>query len=235
VFQRYLSWYDGNPANLWKLPPVDSGRRYVELAGGADNLLAAARSAFDQGEYRWGAELLNHLVFADPSNQDGRELQADMLEQLGYQSESATFRNAFLTGAQELRNGTMAPRPATKSSYLEAMTIDQIFDSLAVKLKSEEVGGLSASVNFTLTDLDERWVLRLSNRTLHAVPGRHDPDATVTFRLARPVLLQVVEGAISFADAIAAGVAEADGDVDAAAAIFGHLDVFMTNFALVEP
>ena len=114
VFQRYLSWYDGNPANLWRLPPADAGPRYVELAGGAEPLLASARRAFDAGDYRWVAELLNHLVFADPANVDARELQADAFEQLGYQSESATFRNAFLTGAQELRNGTLPPRPAAQ-------------------------------------------------------------------------------------------------------------------------
>ena len=105
VYQRYLSWYDGNPANLWKRPPVDAGRRYVALAGGADALLAHARRCFDDGDYRWVAELVNHLVFADPTNVEARELQADALEQLGYQSESATFRNAFLCGAHELRYG----------------------------------------------------------------------------------------------------------------------------------
>ena len=235
IVQRYLSWYDGNPANLWRLPPSDAGRRYVELAGGAGGLVASARRSFEAGEYRWVAELVNHLVFADPSNAEARELQADALEQLGYQTESATFRNAYLTGAQELRNGTMPQRPATKSSYLEAMTIDQIFDSLAVKLKAEEVGGMSVSLNFDIVDPAERWVLRLSNRALHAVEGRHDADAAVTFRLTRASLLRIVEGATSFADAIAAGDAEADGDVAAADAVFGHLDVFLTNFALVEP
>jgi len=235
VFQRYLSWYDGNPSNLWKLPPVEVGRRYVDLAGGADSLLAKARAAFDAGEYRWVAELVNHLVFADPSNVEARELQADTLEQLGYQSESATYRNAFLTGAQELRNGTLPSRPAGRSGYLDAMTIDQIFDSLAVKLKAEEVGGLSMAINFAITDLDEQWILILSNRTLHAIAGRHDDAAAVTFQLSRPTLLRVVGGSLTFADAIANGEATADGDVGAADAIFGHLDVFMSNFALVEP
>ena len=179
---------------------------------------------------------VNHLVFADPTNVDARELQADALEQLGYQSESATFRNAFLTGAQELRNGTLPPRPAGRSGYHDAMTIDQIFDSLAVRLKAEEVGGATVSINFTFTDLDERWVLRLSNRTLHAVAGRHDDDAAVAFRLTRPTLLRLVRRlASTVAAAVEAGELEADGDLAAADAIFGHLDVFMTNFALVEP
>ena len=105
VYQRYLSWYDGNPARLHPHPPVEAGRRYVELAGGADALLANARRAFDDGDYRWVAEVVNHLVFAEPTNTAARSLQADALEQLGYQSESATFRNAYLMGAQELRHG----------------------------------------------------------------------------------------------------------------------------------
>ncbi len=235
VVQRYLSWYDGNPAHLWALPPTDVGRRYVDLAGGPDQLLAKARDAFDAGDYRWVAELVNHLVFADPTNVDARELQADTFEQLGYQSESATFRNAFLTGAHELRHGTLAPSPARRGGYLDAMTVEQIFDSLAVKLESEEVAGLSTALNFTVTDVDVQCVLRLSNRTLHTVMDRHDPDAAVTFRLSKPTLQKVAEGALSLAVALEAGEAEADGDVDAAGLIFEHLDVFMTNFAVVEP
>jgi alkyl sulfatase BDS1-like metallo-beta-lactamase superfamily hydrolase len=235
VYQRYLSWYDGNPANLWKLPPTESGRRYVELAGGADSLLASARVAFDAGDYRWVVELVNHLVFADPTNVDARELQADAYEQLGYQSESATFRNAYLMGAQELRNGRLPSRPATRNGYLTAMAVDQIFDSLAVRLKAEEVGGMSVLVNFTVTDVGERWVLGLDHRAIHAVPGRHDDAAAVTFELTKATLLDIAEGQRTFEDAIAAGDAVADGDVSAAGMVFDHLDVFMSNFALVEP
>jgi alkyl sulfatase BDS1-like metallo-beta-lactamase superfamily hydrolase len=239
VFQRYLSWYDGNPANLWKLPPVDVGRRYVDLAGGPDALLASARASFDAGDYRWVAELVNHLVFADPTNIEARELQADALEQLGYQSESATFRNAFLMGAQELRQGHPPMRPATRSSYFEAMSIDQLFDALAVRIRSEDVGGMAVSVNFTFTELadgqEADWVLRLSNRTLHARGGRHDEDAVVTVRCPKAVLLDAIEGVATLAESVRTERAEASGDPSAAEAIFGNLEVFMTGFPLVEP
>ena len=117
VYQRYLSWYDGNPANLWRLPPTEVGSRYVALAGGADAMVAAAQKSFDEGDYRWVVEMLNHLVFAEPDHAAGRALQADALEQLGYQSESATFRNAYLTGAQELWNGA-PPRRAMRRVFL---------------------------------------------------------------------------------------------------------------------
>jgi len=234
VYQRYLSWYDGNPANLWKLPPVDAGRRYVEVAGGADALLASARRAFDDGDYRWVVELVNHLVFADPANLEARELQADAFEQLGYQSESATFRNAYLTGAHELRNGTLPSRPAQRNGYLDAMAPDQLFDALAVRVKSEEVGGLAATVNVTFTDLDQQWVVELSNRTLHAVPGER-PDAHVRVTTNKPALVAITSAELTFDEAVAAGSVTIDGDRAALDAIFDHLDTFMSQFPLVEP
>lgn len=251
VYQRYLSWYDGNPANLWKLPPVEAGARYVEVAGGPDALLASARTAFEAGDYRWVAELVNHLVFADPTNTEARELQADAFEQLGYQSESATFRNAYLTGAQELRNGTLPSRPAARSGYLDAMTVDQFFDTLAVRLRAEDVGGVHAVVNWTFTDLDDtdalddtgagrtgqpaRWVLELSNRTLHATPGRHDPQAGATVTTTRAALVEFAAGDAAIDSALEAGTASLDGDRGALSAVFGNLDTFMSMFALVEP
>ncbi len=235
VYQRYLSWYDGNPAHLWALPPAEAGRRYVEVAGGADRLLAAARRAFDQGEYRWVVELVNHLVFADPDDVAARELQADALEQLGYQAQSATFRNAYLTGAHELRHGTLARRPAPASGYLEAMSVEQVLDAMAVRLKAEEVGGRAVAVNLVVTDLGERWVLRLSNRALHAVADRHDDDAAVTLHLEKRVLQELLEGTATLADLVASGTVGAHGEPAAAGGIFDHLDTFLTFFPVVTP
>ncbi len=129
---------------------------------------------------------MNHLVFADPTNTEARELQADALEQLGYQSESATFRNAYLFGAQELRNGLMPARPATRNGYMEAMSIGQLFDALAVRLRAEDVGGVRRTINLRFTDVGEDWVLGLQNRAIHAIAGRHADDADVTVDLTRP-------------------------------------------------
>ena len=241
VYQRYLSWYDANPANLNKLPPTESGKRYVELAGGSEAMLAAARRAFDAGDYRWVAELLNHLVFADPTNEAARSLQADTLEQLGYQSESTTFRNAYLMGAQELRHG---PPQAGNSTVrgrgiLAAMTIEQIFDTLAVRLKAEAVVGVKLSVNWTFPDLsgtpDEKWLLAVSNRTMYSVRGRHDDDAVATLRLDRSLLIRIITQETSFVDEIGAGNISLDGDAGALLTVFGNLDVFMGGFTIVEP
>ncbi|MFM7061623.1 MAG: alkyl/aryl-sulfatase, partial [Actinomycetes bacterium] len=235
VYQRYLSWYDANPANLWRLPPTEAGARYVDLAGGPDALLARGRAAFEAGDYRWVVEVVNHLVFADPSNGAARELQADALEQLGYQSESATFRNAYLQGAQELRNGPLPARPGRRGGVLVAMSVEQILETLAVSLRSEDVGGLRATINLDVGDTGEVWVLGLSNRTLHAVTGRQDPAADATLRLDRATLLALAERTLTVTAGIEEGAITADGDPAAADRIFANLDTFMTNFPIVEP
>jgi alkyl sulfatase BDS1-like metallo-beta-lactamase superfamily hydrolase len=234
VYQRYLSWYDGNPANLWKLPPTEVGRRYVDLAGGADALLAKARTSFDEGDYRWVAEVVGHVVFSDPANTDARELQADAFEQLGYQSESATFRNAYLTGAQELRNGSPTGNVAMRRGYLEAMTVDQLMDATAVRLKAEEVGGVDVTVNFRFSDIGADWRVVLSNRAMHTTAGAAaDADADVV--LDRSVLIEISSAELTADTAIESGRAVVDGDADAFKVIFDHLDVFMSMFPVVEP
>ena len=235
VYQRYLSWYDGNPARLHAHPPVEAGRRYVEFMGGADALLARARVSFDTGDYRWVAEVVNHLVFADPTNVEARELQADALEQMGYQAESATFRNAYLTGAQELRSGPPPSRNVRRRGLVDALTVEQAFDAMGVRLKSEELGGVRATINWRFTDIGEEWVLGLSNRALHTVGGRLAGDADVTVTTTRRALLDVLSGETTVADGVAAGVIALEGDSEALRSVFGHLDTFASSFAVVEP
>ena len=236
IHQRYLSWYDGNPARLHQHPPVEAGRRYVELAGGAEALLGAARSAYDAGDYRWVAELVNHLVFADPTNTDARALQADALEQLGYQTESATYRNAYLMGAQELRHGSPVPRPSPLRGLVHALPIDQLFDTLGVRLLADEVGGITATVNFTFTDLaDEQWVLGLDLRALHYVAGRHEPTADATVVTTRETLLAVAAAELTLDEACASGALALVGSRAALDHLFGHLDTFTAGFAIIEP
>lgn len=238
VYQRYLSWYDGNPTNLWKLPPTDVAARYVDLAGGADALLDKARRAYDAGDYRWVAEVVGHVVFSDPSNEAARELQADAFEQLGYQAESATFRNAFLTGALELRNGRANQNPAMRRGFLDAMTIEQLLDATAVRLIAERVGGVAVTVDLTFTDVDEpagpRWKVSISNRAMSASPGHADePDASAT--LDRGVLVEIGAGELTIGEAIDGGRVAVVGDDQPIRTVFGHLDVFLSMFPVVEP
>ncbi|MBJ7461428.1 MAG: MBL fold metallo-hydrolase [Ilumatobacteraceae bacterium] len=237
VYQRYLSWYDANPSNLHKLPPSDAGKKYVELAGGEAALLLSARSAFERGEYRWVAELLNHLVFANPENAEARHLQADTFEQLGYQAESSTFRNSYLMGAQELREGppSAARTQIRAKGILMAMTIQQVFDTLAIRLKTDEVAGVALSLNWTFTDINEQWLLGISHRTLFSTPGRHDPQAAATITTTRRTLLEVISQSATFLDEIQAGNISIEGDATALITVLGNLDTFQTNFAIVEP
>lgn len=235
VYQRYLSWYDGNPAHLNTHPPVEAGRRYVEFMGGADALLAKARASFDAGDYRWVAEVVNHLVFADPTHAEARELQARALEQLGYQAESSTFRNAYLMGAQELRQGPPPARVATRRGLIDALTIEQCFDVIAVRLRSDDVAGRRVLVNWRFTDIAEDWVLILSNRALSSVRGRHDDGAAVTVTTTRPVFVDVMTGGSTFVEQVTAGAVVIDGDPEALRTIFGSLDAVATSFPIVEP
>ncbi|MCB1004597.1 MAG: MBL fold metallo-hydrolase [Acidimicrobiales bacterium] len=236
VYQRYLGWYDGNPANLWRHPPAPLGERYVELAGGPDALLANAHAAFERGDFRWVVEVVNHLVFADPTNQGARDLQADAFEQLGYQAESATWRNAYLTGAMELRSGRPpAGSGMTQRGFTEALTVEMIFDSMAVRLDGEAVAGRHVLVNWEFPDTGERWVLGLENQALHHVRGRHDADASATVRIDKATLVDVLTAARTFADAAAAGDVTIEGDTGALQAILGSLEPADGRFNIVEP
>ena len=241
VYQRYLSWYDGNPANLNKLTPSQAGTRYVELAGGVDALLSVAQKYFDAGDYRWVVELVNHVVFAEPTNERARNLQADALEQLGYQAESSTFRNSYLMGAQELRDGPpqSAESRVRARSLIKAMSIDQVFDTLGLRTISENIGGLSLCVNWLFTDMagtpDEKWILGLSNRTIYATQGRHDASSVATVQISRDLFLEVIAQTTTFVDELQKGTITIEGDAGALLTIFGNLDKFFTGFAIVEP
>jgi alkyl sulfatase BDS1-like metallo-beta-lactamase superfamily hydrolase len=192
VYQRYLGAFDGNPANLHPLPPVDAGRRYVDAMGGATALLATARAAYDAGDYRWVAELVNHLVFADPGNTAARMLQADALEQLGYQAESGPWRDFYLTGALELRN----PRPQSDTPrqgaicQLHALPANALLEALAVRLNDERAAKMALSLTVHFSDVGETWQLSVSNAVLHHHPSTDAPDVTVT----RRALIDLISG-----------------------------------------
>ncbi|MGI9595199.1 MAG: alkyl/aryl-sulfatase [Acidimicrobiales bacterium] len=193
VYNRYLGWYDGNPAHLDPLPPVDAGRKYVDLMGGAEAVLARARESFDAGDYRWVAELVNHVVFADPSNTEARRLQADALEQLGYQAESATWRNAYLMGAKELREGSPEWGRIPTRDMSNAMTAEQIFDIIGVRLNPALFTRGRATINWHFTDLDEHHVLGIGRSAVSHAPDRTDDGADVSAASTRPQLLRALD------------------------------------------
>jgi alkyl sulfatase BDS1-like metallo-beta-lactamase superfamily hydrolase len=237
VYQRYIGWFDGNPANLHPLPPVEAGRRYVELIGGADAVLAAGRAAFEMGEYRWVAELVNHLVFAEPDNTEARHLQADALEQLGYQAESGPWRNFYLTGAMELRADGEPPAGEGRAGggLLAALSVEQIFDALGVRLDGPGAAGKRIVINWRFTDLDEDHVLGLENSALHHIAGRHADDAAASVTLPKVLLGQILAGSTTFPEEVAAGNITLDGDIDSLVELLGCLDRFPAWFPIVTP
>lgn len=235
VYQRYLSWYDANPTNLWRHTPSAAGTRYAAMVGGVDSLVGHAQRAFAAGDYRWAAELANHAVFADPTHAGARALQADTLEQLGYQSESATWRNAYLTGAHELRHGAPPARATNRGGLVDALTVDLLFDAVAVRLRAEDVAGQHVVINWDFTDVNEKWILGLENQALHYVAGRHQVDAAATVRMTRQLLAAILGGHTTFIDAVQQGDIVIDGEASALLAIFGNLETFMSGFAIVEP
>ena len=237
VYQRYLSWYDANPASLNPLPRRAAGRKTVAYMGGAEALLQRARADFAAGEYRWVAQVLSHLVFAEPENLDGRALLADSLEQLGYQAESATWRNAYLYGAQELRHGLarLPARHMLSPDMLTALTSEALFDFMAVRLNGPEAAGLRWRLNWHLTDSDERLVLNLQNCTLTHVSGQVAADAVASVRSSRDLVVALSMRQTSVADAAAAGDLQIDGEAAAVEQLFAMLDDFEMMFDVVAP
>src|SRR6202040_1863155 len=187
---KYLGWYDANPVNLDPLTPVDAGRKYVEYMGGAEAILARAAKDFANGEFRFVAQAVSHLVFADPDNQAARALLADTFEQLGYAAESATWRNAYLFGAQELRQGMpkTTPRPPMPRETLAALRTEQLWDVLGVRLNGPKAEGKHIVLNWSFTDTGERFVLTLENCALSSSEGVQADSADAGFTLARATL-----------------------------------------------
>jgi alkyl sulfatase BDS1-like metallo-beta-lactamase superfamily hydrolase len=237
VYQRYLGWYDANPANLDPLPPVERGKKYVEYMGGAEAAIARAREDFARGEYRFVAEAMSHVVFADPANADARRLGADALEQLGYAAESATWRNAYLLGARELRQGLAgaAARAPVSPDLVRAMSLDLFFDYLGVRLDGDKAEGKVLVVNWVFPDLGRRYVLNLENCALTHLADRQSDRADATVTLDRATLDRLVLREMPFADAIQRGLVAVDGDAARVAELFGLLDDFTVMFEVVEP
>jgi alkyl sulfatase BDS1-like metallo-beta-lactamase superfamily hydrolase len=235
TYVNYLGWFDGNPANLHTLPPEQVAGRYVDVIGGAEAALAKGREAFERGDYRWVVELVNHVVFADPENKDARALQADAMEQLGYQSESGPWRNFYLTAARELRDGMKdLPTPNTASrDNVTAMEMPLLFDYLGMRLNGKEAGDRRLTIVCVLPDVDETWTLMMRHGTLsHRRGGDAAPDATLT--IARSELNEVILRKATLDELVQAGKAEID-DAQALHDLLGLLDDFEFWFNIVTP
>jgi len=236
VYQRYMGWFDGNPAHLWEHPPAESAQRYVEYMGGAEAVLERARASFEEGDYRWVAEVVNHVVFAEPGNEAARELQADALEQLGYGAENATWRNFFLMGAQELRKGIAGtPTDTAAPDVLAQLSVEQILDGMAIRVDGPRAWDLRLTINWKVTDPDETHLLELENGVLSHRADREHPEADATLAIERRALDELLLGRADLAALVESGRLRVEGDAAKLGELLSLLDDPDPGFAIVTP
>ena len=237
VYQAYFGWYDGNPANLNPLPPEQAASRYVDMMGGSEQILAQASRDFEQGEYRWVAEILNHLVFAQPDNQAARELLARTYEQLGYQAESGPWRDVYLTGALELRQGPSdsAISLADAAEMMKLTPVARFLDAMAVMLNGERAEGEDMVINLEFTDLGQNYVLVVENAVLRHYQRAPAADANASIRLTHDLFMDMLLGQAGIRSTLFSDELEFDGSELALLKFFSLLDPPQAGFAIVEP
>jgi len=234
VYQRYMGWYDGNPANLWQHPPVERAVRYLTFMGGADEVVAKARGSYDEGDFRWAAEVLSHVVFAEPEHAEARVLLADTFEQLGYGSENGTWRCAYLSGAHELRHGSFGtPIVAVSADMLAALKPTQIFDSMAIRINGPRSWDERIEVDVDLGDAG-RYRLRLVNGVLTYSAAAQAAAADLTLRMPAAALPALLGGPLT-PESLSALGAQTEGDLGALARLVAALDAPDPDFAIVTP
>ena len=230
VINRYLGYWDGNPTTLIPLSPEDSAPLYVEMMGGAKPIIAKGRELYNQGKYRHAQEILNKLVYAEPQNQEAKDLLADVFEQIGYQQESPSVRNSFLAAALELRSGIPegASPKSTGPDMIRAMTTELWLDFLGIRLDSKKADGKQFKINLLTPDNKEKFVVELSNGTLTNIEGFQADDADLTITIDREDLEKTMMGAASFDEQISAGKAKLDGNRQ----VYEQLKTMLVHFDL---
>ncbi len=237
VYQRYFGWYDANPAHLDPLPPVEAAGRYVELMGGAERVLEAAQTAYDEGEYRWAAQILNHLVFAAPENDEARQALARVYDQLGYQAESGPWRDVYLTGAWELRYG------APEQGFDQSMMFDlarqapakRFLDAMASRLDAGKVEGEEMKINMVFTDVEKSFVLELKNSVLRYRERPPDTDADATLKVTLDLYLRMSMGMAGLRETLFSDDLDVDGSRLALLRFMRSFDKPKGTFAIVTP
>jgi alkyl sulfatase BDS1-like metallo-beta-lactamase superfamily hydrolase len=227
IYQRYMGWYDGNPAHLWQHTPAEAATRYVAAMGGADAVVANARSAVDAGDLRWATEILNHVLFSDPTHAEARALQADTFERLGFGSENGTWRSVFLAGATELRSGNFGTPAATATAdLLAALSPEQVFDAIAIRVNGPKAWDERLAIGIELTDAGESYRLDLRNGVLvhHQAPV---DGADLVLRLPRAALVGLLAGRLD-------GV-HVEGDPGVLHRLTGLLEMPDPDFEIVVP
>src|SRR4029077_12100762 len=238
VYQRYMGWYDGNPATLNRLPRVEEAKKYLEYMGGSAAVIARAGDDFKTGRYRWVAQVMDQVVFAEPSNQEARSVAADAFEQLGYLAESAIWRNAYLLGAQELRSGVRGGArsvPGVSPEILHATPIALVFDYLGTRIDGPRAGTANIVINWQFTDTRESLVSTLAHGALTSITGKTAPNAVTTVTTTRTVFESIILKQRTLAEAMEQREIPPSGDVKAVSDLFALLTGFDPGFPVVEP
>ena len=236
VYVKYLGYFDGNPANLNPLPPVESARHYLDYMGGAETVLKKARLSFDSGAYRWVAQVVNHVVLAEPENTEARALLADTYEQLGYQAESGPWRNFYLTGALELRQGVPSGSAAVISAGMaRGIPLENFYQAMAVRLNGPKADGKNLSINLFFTDTKETCLMMVKNAVLHFFPGKNDPGANAGLTLSGQDFKMMMMGITNPGDLVAAEKLKIEGDFETIIQFAGLFDQFNRRFPIVTP
>jgi len=231
IYQRYLGWYDGNPARLWQHPPQEAARRYVAFMGGADAVVDKARASYQDGDLRWAAQVLDHVVFAEPDHQAARALLADVLEQLGFGAENGTWRNAYLSGATELRSGNFGTPVAAPADLLGRLPPELFFDAVAIQVNGPAAWDLDLAARWVFPDHDATYRTTLRNGVFSYVRNGSG-DITTTITVPGPALAALVAG--DPGAALGAGLA-LEGDTTALQQVFGVLQPGDPDFNIIEP
>lgn len=237
VYNFYFGYFDANPAHLDPLPPTTVSQHYLEFMGGADNVLAKARAHYEKGNYRWVAEVLNHVIFAKPEYQPAKTLLAETYDQLGYQAESAVWRNFYLTGAHELRHGnTQEGTRMNDARQLLAQTpVENFLDAVATHLNGPEAEDVNLMINMTLTDIDENYVLWIENSVLHHRKQAPDPSANATLNLSHALFLDILLSEASVSEILFSDDLSVEGSRIDLLRFFALIDPFDSAFNIIEP
>lgn len=234
IYQRYLGWYDANPANLNPLPPTERGKHYVEAMGGADRILLIAKAAMAKGDYRWTSDILNQLVFADPTNAAAKAMLADSYEQQGYQAEAATWRNMFLSAARDLREGPKLNSGTQSIDMISAIPTDLLLDTIATRLDPAVIGAKSLNLNFNFVDRGEKARITVENAVMISEMGEAHANPAVTLSGPRQLFLGLFFLKLPLAQLEAAGL-KVEGDRASFEALQAAIETPPNIFNIVSP
>jgi alkyl sulfatase BDS1-like metallo-beta-lactamase superfamily hydrolase len=237
VYQHYFGWYEGNPAQLNPLPPVESSLRYVEFMGGADAILKKAEVYLDKGEYRWVGEVLNHVVFAEPGNMPARNMLAEAYRQMGYQAESGPWRDIYLSGAKELSEGTVGENLSVflLEDFMLQVPMIEFMKALSVTLDADKAEGERLKINILFTELEQNFVLSIRNSVMHYREKPTDPSADASIAISGSLFFQIMMKQVGITDLLTSEELEVEGSVLKLIKFFSLLGESNDNFNIVTP